>query len=63
MAFSCDRDSLDEKWKLIPGGGVVDVLMTHMPPRGVLDRVLEGKHWYVLVGVCASESHNVFVRV
>jgi len=36
-AFNLDRGALAEKWDLIPHG--TDVLVTHGPPAGILDRV------------------------
>lgn len=42
-AFNLPRgDALREKWDLIPGD--VDVLITHGPPHGILDRNLEGEN-------------------
>ena len=40
MAFTVDTDEeLAEKWKLIPPD--TDILVTHCPPRGIFDQVLE----------------------
>ncbi len=37
-AFTCDTDEeLAEKWKLIPND--IDILITHCPPYGILDKV------------------------
>lgn len=42
-AFNLPRGAaLQEKWDLIPDG--IDVLITHGPPRGILDRVRGGEH-------------------
>lgn len=38
--FKLDRRGLKEKWKMIPKG--VDVLLTHTPPFGILDRCKSG---------------------
>lgn len=39
MAFSLENeDQLEEKWKLIPND--VDILITHSPPFGILDGIL-----------------------
>jgi Icc-related predicted phosphoesterase len=43
MAFSCPRDQLYKKWNLIPSN--IDILMTHMPPKQILDKTYLGKHW------------------
>jgi Icc-related predicted phosphoesterase len=41
-AFNLDRGApLKEKWNLIPAGA--DVLITHGPPRGILDRTWRGE--------------------
>jgi len=41
-AFNLPRGpALREKWALIPGG--VDVLVTHGPPNGILDRTFSGE--------------------
>lgn len=37
-------EALRAKWDLIPGGGVIDILVTHGPPHGVLDEVSPGRH-------------------
>lgn len=37
-AFTCDtEEELNEKWKLIPDD--IDILVTHSPPYGILDKV------------------------
>ncbi len=42
-AFNLPRGkALAAVWKHIPGG--LDVLVTHGPPRGILDRVSDGRH-------------------
>jgi predicted phosphohydrolase len=42
-AFNLDRgEPLRKKWERIPDR--VDVLITHSPPHGVLDRVWDGQH-------------------
>lgn len=42
-AFNLDRgEPLREKWAAIPPG--IDVLLTHGPPYGILDRVAGGDH-------------------
>jgi Icc-related predicted phosphoesterase len=41
FAFYLDQESLSAKWSLIPDR--VDVLITHTPPRGILDRNTVGK--------------------
>ena len=38
--FKLDKEGLKEKWKLIPKG--IDVLLTHTPPFGILDRCKSG---------------------
>lgn len=43
MAFSFPRDQLYKKWDLIPSN--IDILMTHMPPKHILDKTSSGKHW------------------
>ncbi len=41
MAFNLDRgEALAEKWRRIPDG--IDILVTHGPPHGILDRVILG---------------------
>ncbi|PSB01111.1 metallophosphatase domain-containing protein [Merismopedia glauca] len=40
-AFYLDSENLHAKWSLIPDH--VDVLITHTPPRGILDRNTAGK--------------------
>jgi len=45
MSFSSPKAKLSEKWALIPAG--VDILVTHMPPSGILDLAGNGRHWYV----------------
>ena len=43
MAFTCDtEEELDEKWKLIPDD--IDILITHSPPYGILDKNIHGEH-------------------
>jgi Icc-related predicted phosphoesterase len=39
-AFDVELDELAARMEAIPGG--IDILMTHGPPRGVLDRVVSG---------------------
>lgn len=47
-AFTCDKEEeLAEKWALIPDD--IDILITHSPPKGILDWNFEGKQ-------CGSES-------
>jgi Icc-related predicted phosphoesterase len=42
-AFNLDRGApLKEKWDLIPSTGV-DILVTHGPPMGILDKVYDGE--------------------
>jgi predicted phosphodiesterase len=42
-AFNLPRGAaLREKWQLIPDG--LDVLLTHGPPQGILDRTFSGEH-------------------
>ncbi len=42
-AFGLDtEEELKAKWDLIPNN--TDILMTHCPPRGILDRAFDGKH-------------------
>ena len=42
-AFNLDRGApLAEKWALVPDD--VDVLITHGPPMGILDRIYRGEH-------------------
>jgi predicted phosphohydrolase len=42
-AFNLDRgEPLRDKWAAIPAG--IDVLLTHGPPYGILDRVVGGDH-------------------
>jgi Icc-related predicted phosphoesterase len=42
MAFNLDRGApIKEKWDLIPSNGLVDVLVTHGPPYGILDVTYE----------------------
>lgn len=40
-AFMYDRDKLDRLWQTIPA---CDILITHGPPAGILDRTIEGDH-------------------
>jgi len=40
-AFNCDRgEDIAQHWRLIPDG--TDVLITHGPPAGILDRTMDG---------------------
>ncbi len=41
-AFAIHPDVIGEKWAQIPEG--LDVLVTHVPPQGVLDQVSDGVH-------------------
>lgn len=41
-AFTCDtEEELAEKWALIPHG--TDILITHSPPYGILDKTIDGE--------------------
>jgi hypothetical protein len=40
MAFSARRSKLGEKWAKIPND--TDILITHLPPFGVLDQAWVG---------------------
>jgi Icc-related predicted phosphoesterase len=40
IAFNLPHEVIGAKWKLIPDG--IDVLVTHGPPYGILDRTFEG---------------------
>lgn len=51
-AFNVQRDEIGRHWSRIPGD--VDILITHGPPYGILDRVRSGQH----VG-CHSLLHHV----
>lgn len=43
MHYGCDTDDwLDEKWQMIPDD--TDILITHSPPYGILDKTKYGKH-------------------
>lgn len=42
-AFTCDTEGeLDKKWALIPDD--IDILITHSPPWGILDKTCRGEH-------------------
>jgi len=41
-AFNVRRERMHEHWRLIPND--VDILITHGPPYGILDKVRDGKH-------------------
>ena len=41
-AFMDSEDNLRERWSLVPHG--TDVLISHGPPRGILDTTYEGEH-------------------
>lgn len=57
MAFCLDTDEeLEEKWKLIPDD--IDILITHGPPYGILDKTEKNKH----VG-CRRLREHVIGRV
>ena len=43
MSFSWKKDNLQEKWDLIPKD--TDILITHMPPHGILDVASSGSNW------------------
>ena len=52
--FNVDRgEAASDKWSLIPGGGLVDILVTHGPPHGILDKVGEDDGGFRLTG-CES---------
>lgn len=40
-AFSCSEKELERKWELIPDD--TDVILTHVPPLGVLDQGYKGE--------------------
>lgn len=40
LAFNLRPEVIGEKWRLIPDG--IDVLVTHGPPYGILDRTVDG---------------------
>jgi Icc-related predicted phosphoesterase len=43
MAFTCDtEEELAEKWDKIPND--LDILVTHSPPFGILDKNVKGEH-------------------
>ena len=42
-AFSLDHDEIEQKWESIPDD--TDVLITHVPPFGILDLARNGEHW------------------
>jgi len=57
MAFTCDTESqLNEKWNLIPSG--VDILITHSPAYGILDKNIKG----VCVGSTTLQM-QLFTRI
>jgi Icc-related predicted phosphoesterase len=42
-AFTCkNEEELQKKWSLIPSD--TDILMTHSPPYGILDKLINGQH-------------------
>ena len=44
-AFNVPRgEAIRKYWNMIPDAGLVDVLITHGPPRGVLDQAAPHKH-------------------
>lgn len=52
-AFTVDtEEQLDEKWKLIPND--IDILITHSPPWGILDKTIEGRN----VGSLSLHKHG-----
>jgi predicted phosphodiesterase len=57
MAFTVDTDEeLAEKWALIPDD--VDILITHCPPYGILDKVhRKGKHVKTLNNLNDEDLH------
>ncbi len=42
-AFSLDHDEIEAKWDIIPDD--TDILITHVPPFGILDRARNGENW------------------
>jgi len=42
-AFSLEHDEIAIKWKAIPEN--TDVLITHIPPKGILDLARNGENW------------------
>jgi hypothetical protein len=53
MSFGFPKAKLQEKWDMIPTG--TDVLITHLPPRRILDLPVSGRHWYA-----RSDSLSLF---
>ena len=42
-AFSLDHDEIESKWESIPND--TDILITHVPPFGILDLARNGENW------------------
>ncbi len=54
-AFTCDtEEELEEKWKLIPDD--IDILITHSPPLGKLDKIKIDKDMFISIGSRSLET-------
>ena len=51
-AYSKTHDEIEEHWADIPDD--TDILITHVPPYGILDRARNGEHWG-----CQLHAHRV----
>jgi Icc-related predicted phosphoesterase len=56
MAWNADATQLEQHWQAVPEG--LDLLVTHGPPKGILDRMILGAH----VGDPALRTHTLRAR-
>lgn len=55
-AFNCDRDKIGKIWAQIPND--TDIVVTHGPPRGILDLTYDGK-WNLEQAGCGALARRI----
>ena len=59
-AYSLDHDQICEKWDAIPDD--TDILITHVPPYGILDLARNGENWGCRLLAERVESLNLRIH-
>jgi Icc-related predicted phosphoesterase len=59
--FMRPRSSMNDVWQTVPSG--VDLLITHGPPKGILDLTYDGEAKAIVQGGCSALRSHVDTRI